>query len=223
MRALSNEKKLVLVVVATLLLQTLGRYYSKPFLIWTSFDLLKFVLIFILPVIIARLFIFTSLSEMGLGRPRLYAKYWVWLALGVILIPLVIALIQHQESYLQYYSSYRQDQIPIEDRLQRFLLFALSTITGWELIHRGFLLPALRKLLTDLKFQEKVATLIAVLWVMSLEVTYHFLKPDLETWGMLVYSPLASLLAIKARSIWPGLFLHLWIELFFILNVTGLI
>jgi membrane protease YdiL (CAAX protease family) len=209
---LSHEAKLILLILTALVLQIIGRYYSKSFLIFTSFDTLKFLLAAILPLILGRLFLFDSFKEMGLGLPQLKAREWgVLLAIGV-LIPLVITLVRGSEDYLQYYQSYRQNQVPLAQRLQRFSLFALSTITGWEILHRGFLLPGLRK---------HFSTTTAILWIMSFEVTYHFVKPDLETWGMLVFSPLASYLVVRSKSIWPSLALHLWIEVFFILNITA--
>ena len=101
------------------------------------------------------------------------------------------------------------------------MLFTGSTLTGWEFLHRGFLLMGLVYILTEReRLSAPTASITAIALVWAFEVLFHFIKPELEALGMLVGSPVLSWLALRTRSIWIPFLIHLLVELLFVASLV---
>jgi membrane protease YdiL (CAAX protease family) len=217
----STRNHLIILIGTAVFVQLIGRYYSVPFLIGGYFDLWKIICILILPLCVARFYFKFSMKDLGLGRPKISRKEILYLLVFLIGVPLVISAVQMSPLYLRYYQEFRNPGVDLSIRWRNFALFTISTIFAWEFLHRGFLLFGIKKLLRPLQIDETLISSLAILWVMTFEVSYHFIKPDLEAWGMLALSPFLSWLAIKTKSLWIPLGLHLLIEGVFFFFITS--
>ena len=143
------------------------------------------------------------------------------LAAAAALLVVAFAGIYFMSGYFSFYSSsFRGPGDGTAERFSNFMIFTASTLTGWEFLHRAFLLMGLRYALAEREgVPERTATLVAVAVVWAFEVVFHFIKPPLEALGLLVGSPLLSWLALRTRSIWVPFLVHLLVEILFILTL----
>ncbi len=161
---------------------------------------------------------------MGIALPKISRTSLLWLTSILILVPVCLYIIKLNISYQGYYNHYAR----LSDATYlRFATFTFSTLFGWEFMHRGYLLFGLKELLTQggtegssNQVSKQTASVLAILIVTCFETLYHFLKPDLEAFGMLIGSPFLSLIALKTRSILIPLMIHLYVEVWFIIYVT---
>lgn len=219
MQRIASEKKLIILILSALAIQIAGRYYSKPFMI-DGFDTLKFVLVFLLPLVICRWGYQWSFKDIGVSWPKYHRFAFLLTAILLGVATIAVLLATQSADYLEYYHVYRKPTVGLYDRVIHFTVFTLSTITGWELLHRGVLLFGIRKLLVEMKVKLEYAGLIAALWVVSLEAIYHLIKPDSEAWGMLGLSLILSFIALRTRSILIPMGVHLLIEVLFFYSIT---
>jgi hypothetical protein len=216
-------RRISILILCTLIVQLSARYAS-PLWVTGHFYWIPFLARLGPPLVLAFFILKLSSKDLLLGLPQMSRVAWVWTIVALIVIPLVVSFIRWDPSYLAAYPQYTNDEIPAADRLERFGLFTLSTFFSWALIHRGFLLGGMRRLLIrELKISESAAAGLAILWTTCFEVLYHLIKPGLEAWGLLIFSPLLSYLALKTRSLWLPTLLHLYLELCFILTLVFLV
>jgi hypothetical protein len=209
--------RLTTLVFGINLILLIGYYYNDPFVIADSFHALRFVLYIFVPLILNQTLLKIPLRDLGFSRPKWDRKVIRWLVVIAITAPLVVALVRLNPNYLREYSYYQNSQTGILSRLTQWLIFTFSTLIGWEWMLRGFLLFGLRYLLVEEgRVKDELAQRLAILTVMTVEVLYHLVKPDLEAFAMLAASPLLSWIAFRSRSFWPALLSHLYIELVFI-------
>jgi len=221
---LDATKQLIVLIIIGLAVQLLCRYYGPYFVIWDSFNLIAFVLRLVALSLVAKFVFGWRFKELGLGKPTISKAWLILLGIYAVVVPIVMLLILSNDSYQEYYDFYTNPHISVAARLTRFGLFTLSTFFGWAFLHRGFLLFGLKKILnSSFKIAENHAAAISILWVAAFEVLYHLIKPDLEAFGMLIASPIFSLIAIRTRSVWIPTLCHLYIEALFILYLIFLV
>jgi membrane protease YdiL (CAAX protease family) len=206
-----------ILLIVILLLQVIGVYVSNNFLASGGFKgywvlsrlVFPFVLVFLLAIPLKQLYF----SKPTINRENL-------LLMAVFFGLLLCLFIYLQFFAADYFSHYRHGR-SLEDlreagKFQRFLIFTASTIIGWEVLHRGFLLGGGQYCLTKhYKLNPMAAAIIMIIIVCIFEVLFHIKKPIYEAIGMIIASPLLSYLTIKTRSLWPALTFHLLIELAF--------
>jgi len=220
-----NTKKLCIIIFSVLVVQFLCRYYSKYFVYGNGFHALIFVLRFGVPLVVVPLFLKTSWSSLGVCLPKISKTGLLWLAGVLILVPLCLYSIRLNPAYQNYYHTYARSSAAV---YTRFAVFTFSTLLGWEFLHRGFLLFSLKNLLAGEgtaspknRLSSQTAAVLALLIVALCETLYHFIKPDMEAFGMLVGSPVLSAIALRTKSILIPLFIHLYVEAWFILYIAG--
>lgn len=211
----------MVIVVTAVVAQLIGTYFARALVVGDYFYLSWFLLRIPLPVLVL-LLLRIPLSEIGLGLPRVDRETARVLIAGAAVLVAAFAGIYFMSGYFSFYSgSFTGPDGGRAGRFVNFMIFTASTLTGWEFLHRGFLLMGLRYAL-DVRenIPEKNAALIAVAIVWVFEVVFHFIKPPVEALGLLIGSPLLSWLALRTRSIWLPFLFHLAVEILFILSLV---
>jgi membrane protease YdiL (CAAX protease family) len=207
----------MIIVFTALMAQLIGTYHAKSLIVGDYFYLLWVILRIALPIAVL-MALKVPLSKIGLGLPRFdrLTKTLV-IAAGIILVA-AFAGIYFFKGYFSFYSAAFADPHGSSlGRFVNFMIFTGSTLTGWEFLHRGFLLMGLYYVMNERDgIQAETAVRIAIAAVWVFEVVFHFIKPELEAVGLLVGSPLLSWLALRMRSIWVPFLLHFLVELLFI-------
>ncbi len=197
--------------------EVIGIYIGQSFLANEGFKGYWLLNRIVIPFIVVYL-LAIPLKNLYLSKPQLslISPYFIGFCV-LALISLSVYLQFFAENYLQYYRNGRSLEILHEiNRFQRFAIFTASTIIGWELLYRGFILGGGQYCLTKhLHVEASVATFIMAVIVCICEVTFHLNKPIFESLGMVITSPLLCYLTIKTRSLWPAMVIHLMIEFIF--------
>jgi len=206
-----------ILLIVILLLQVIGVYVSNDILAsggvkgyWILSRLVfPFFLVYFLSI---------PLKQLYFSKPTINREN---LLLMAIFLGLLLCLCVYLQFFAADYLSYYRHGLSLEEvreagKFQRFLIFTASTIIGWEVLHRGFLLGGGQYCLTKhYKLNPMAAAIIMTVIVCIFEVLFHIKKPIYEAIGMIIASPLLSYLTIKTRSLWPALMFHLLIELAF--------
>jgi membrane protease YdiL (CAAX protease family) len=206
-----------ILLIVILLIQVIGVYISNSFLASGGFKgywvlsrlVLPFLVVFLLAI---------PLKSLYFSKPVITRENLIMMAIFTgLLLCLFIYLQFFAADYLSHYRHGRPVEALREaGKFDRFLIFTASTIIGWEILHRGFLLGGGQYCLTKhYKLNPTAAAIIMTVIVCIFEVLFHIKKPIYEAIGMIVASPLLSYLTIKTRSLWPALTFHLLIELAF--------
>lgn len=206
-----------ILLIVILLIQVIGVYVSNSFLASGGFKgywvlsrlVLPFLVVFLLAI---------PLKSLYFSKPVITRENLIMMAIFTgLLLCLFIYLQFFAADYLSHYRHGRSVEALREaGKFDRFLIFTASTIIGWEILHRGFLLGGGQYCLTKhYKLNPTAAAIIMTVIVCIFEVLFHIKKPIYEAIGMIVASPLLSYLTIKTRSLWPALTFHLLIELAF--------
>lgn len=207
----------VVIIFTALMIQFLGSYHARSFIIGSYFYALWVLLRIAIPVGVL-LILKVPLSQIGLGLPRFDRKSKTIVVFTVMVLLIAFIGIYFLRDYFNFYSTAFAEQG--DGRLARFanfMIFTSSTLTGWEFLHRGFLLMGICYVLTERDgIPSGTAVTIAVAAVWIFEVVFHFIKPELEALGLLVGSPMLSWLALRTRSIWVPFLIHFLVELLFI-------
>ncbi len=218
----SDAQSLSILVISTILALLIGRYYH-PYFIWPGGFQYGRTLCFIgIPLLLHFFYFRGSAQQLGTNRPQLDSRIKKLIIGIIVFLPLVITVIKLDSAYLSYYSHYTNSEINLSRRLLNFFLITTSTIIGWEFLLRGYFCFGLKNWMNKkLHASEVVTSALIILWIMSIEVIYHFLKPSLESWGMLLASPILTWIALKTKSFWPSLFIHLYIEGVFFFTISS--
>ena len=206
-----------IIVFTAIMAQLIGTYHARSLIVGNYFYLLWVIVRIVLPLGVL-LALKVPLSRIGLGMPR-FDPLTRKLVIGAAII-LVAAFggIYFFKGYFTFYSSaFAEPGDGTAGRFVNFMIFTSSTLTGWEFLHRGFLLMGIYYILTERDgIPADVAARIAIAVAWAFEVVFHFIKPELEAVGLLVGSPLLSWLALRMGSIWVPFLLHFLVELLFI-------
>jgi hypothetical protein len=211
------DNPLLIIILSALLIQLLGRYHAADFRIGRYFYVSWIVLRIAFPLLILFL-LRIPVSQIGLGLPKAdkhLIRIIIFMAVG---LPAIFIGIQLSPGYLNTYANtFGSDSFA---RFTNFAFFTISTLTGWEFLHRGFLLMGIVYVITKKEgMSRKSAEKIAISFVWIFEVVFHFIKPEMEALGMLAGSPLLSYIALRTNSIWIAFFLHLCVEFIFIFSI----
>ncbi len=211
----------MIVILAALLVQFAGRYFAARYLIIGD-HFYSLWLILRIGVPVAVIFILKiPFNEIGLGRPHIDHGFGRALLVMAALLAAAFAGIYFYQGYFASYGgSFSSGGQGAWGRFVNFMVFTLSTLTGWEFLHRGFLLMGLFFALSKWeKTDPATAALVSVAVVWVFEVVFHFTKPMLEPVGLLIGSPILSYIALRTGSIWIPFFAHLSVEILFIMSL----
>jgi hypothetical protein len=154
------------------------------------------------------------LRDYGVGVRGLGRHLWIYAALYVGLLPLVVAA-SYTRPFLETYPFYKLAGRSWSDFVAWELMYA-STFVALEFFYRGFMIFALRRSLG--------AYAIFVMIVPYCMV--HFHKPVAEVCGAIFAGVALGTLALATRSIWCGVLLHIsvaWtMDLLALAHTTGL-
>jgi len=211
----------VIIIFTALIVQLIGRYYAPQCLVIGSYFYALWVVLRIAVPLAVLFMLRVPVRALGLGVPRIDRRFRnVILVMAAILIAVFAALYFYQGYFSSYTASFHSGDYSKLDRFVNFMIFTSSTLTGWEFLHRAFLLMGLAYVLQkNEKFDERTAMIAALCVVWVFEVVFHFIKPVLEPVGLLVGSPLLSYIALRTRSIWPAFLSHLLVEILFIASL----
>jgi hypothetical protein len=217
LRKSMTQSSLLIIVLTALLAQLLGSYHARYFIMGDYFFAAWVVLRIAIPLLVLFL-LGVPLSRIGLGKPRLdpFTRKLVGATIGILLA--AFAGIYFMRGYFEFYSAaFAGPSGGGLERFANFMIFTGSTLTGWEFLHRGFLLMGILYVCVEReKVGEAAAVKIAVAVTWIFEVVFHFVKPELEALALLAGSPFLSWLAVRTGSIWIPFLIHFLVELLFI-------
>lgn len=137
-----------------------------------------------------------SLKEHHLGTQGLGEHAWIYgLAYGVVLLCIVGASLTPE--FRTYYPIYELAHRSVADLLAWWFVYAVQLFSV-EFFFRGYLLRALRGSLGS----------AAIFVSMIPYVMVHFGKPLAETFGAIFAGVVLGTLAMRTRSVWLGVALH---------------
>ena len=158
--------------------------------------LLCLVLLMIVPLIFARVVDGMKLKDLGLGFRSAGREFVVVTVLYLLFVP-VIFYFSTTAGFQKMYP--RLALAEVDPTI--FVLFHLAYLvkwTAWEFFFRGFMLFA---------FYKDMGTRAVLISTIPFTLA-HYGKPDMETLSAVFAGFILCWLAIKGRSIWPGVFLH---------------
>ncbi len=219
-KSLSIFSPFIIIIFSALCIQLTGHYHARKFIVGDHFYASWVILRIIIPFFLIWL-LKIPISRIGLGKPSVDKKNVKIIIFLFIMIPVIFVGIYYFQGYFNTYSgSFSSHGSGKLARFLNFGIFTASTLTGWEFLHRGFLLMGLMYVLTEKEGvhpETAIKMAVAVPWIF--EVVFHFIKPELEAVGMLVGSPILSYIAIRTDSIWIPFFIHLFVEMLFICSL----
>ena len=191
----TNKREIVIFTCATLFL-TLANYHP----VWNYWfsSLLYYA---ILPVGVV-----LSLRRNPLDFGLRIGQIKVW-GLYVIIICLLITPILFAASHLTAFQTYYTRE---DFDLVRYGIETCVYLLGWEYIFRGFLLFGLKEKLKE----------VSILVQMVPFVLLHLGKPELETYSTIITGMIFGYVAYRGKSFWPAYFIHLFINIFFLVIVN---
>jgi membrane protease YdiL (CAAX protease family) len=126
---------------------------------------------------------------------------WVYALLYLLVLPLVL-LVSTQDQFLATYPFYKHSNQSLGHFLRWELLYAVQFV-ALEFFFRGYMLQGLRH-----KFGYGAIFTMVVPYCMV-----HYPKPLTETLGAIVAGIALGTLAMKTRSIWGGVIIHVGVAL----------
>lgn len=138
-----------------------------------------------------------SILDMGLRLRGFFDHIWLYvLSLGAVLLAMTI--VAQQPDFLSYYPFYKTSSRSWLDLLAWEAIYFVQFF-ALEFYFRGFMLSALRR-----------TTGSAAIFIMALPYCMiHYGKPYLEAHGAIVAGVVLGSLAMKARSVYAGFFVHI--------------
>lgn len=212
-----DHKALFTLILSALLLQLIGHYFASKYLVIGSFYTLWPILRIVIPVAIL-IILAIPLRTLSFQLPRFDKQSLAVVFVAVLgLLLMTFYLANFADAYLSYYrKGATLEYLQSTQRFERFMVFTVSTVIAWEIFHRGFLLGALRFLLSQkMAVQQKSADIIAMLFLSTFESLFHIKKPMAESIPLIFASLALSWLTIRTGSLWPALIIHFMIEVIF--------
>jgi membrane protease YdiL (CAAX protease family) len=154
------------------------------------------VLLAIVPTIFVWLTDRMTLRELGLGIRGARREFGIVLVLFVLFVP-VIYVISTTASFQKTYPRLKATET---DAWLFWIFHATYLIkwASWEYFFRGFLLFSFKK-----DFGTRAVLISTIPFTLM-----HYGKPDLETMSAVLAGLILCWLALRARSIWPGVAIH---------------
>ncbi len=164
---------------------------------WASWRVLGF---FIIPLIIVRWVPGFEIADLGLSFRGMRQHLWVY---GVLFIPVfvVVFVVSFFEEFYTYYPFYRQFHSAFDFVIWE--LFYIAQFFSLELFFRGFMVLPL-------------ARYIGSASIFAMTVPYcmiHFDKPLAECLVSIFAGVVLGTLALRTRSVWGGILIHVGIAL----------
>lgn len=132
-----------------------------------------------------------GLSVRGFGK-----HVWIYVGLFVAILPLVVA-VSYSEAFQKTYPFYKHTGRSLVDLVAWELMYAAQFLS-LEFFFRGFMLFGLARVIGP-----------HAIWVMVVPYCMiHFGKPMAETVGAIVAGIVLGTLALRTRSIWLGVLIH---------------
>jgi membrane protease YdiL (CAAX protease family) len=166
----------------------------KGFAWWSGWRVLGYVLI---PMLVIALLPGQRIFDYHLSLRGFFRHAWIYAALFLAILPVVI-LASRTESFRHTYPFYRLANRSHFDLWTWEVLYAVQFVS-LEFFFRGFLLQGLRRALG--------ANAIFVMLVPYCMI--HFGKPMSETLGAIGAGLILGTLAMRTRSIWGGVLIHI--------------
>lgn len=207
------ERRLAIVIGLALLVQLFVKYFGQTIdeLRWGLFYWATAGARIAVPLIVCAAF-GISLRRLGLGKPQLGAREGLALFGVVVLATLVAVPLLGMQSYQDSYQGISSFGT------SGWVSFLASTIFSWEFFYRAFVLFGVREILRA-GGRGAEADTIAILFTTCFEVLAHLPKPALESYAMLVGSPLLSWFALRHNAVWVPSAAHIWIEFLWFMSV----
>lgn len=165
---------------------------------WTFFRVLGFALI---PMFVIRFVFKRPIRDHGLAIRGLQGHLHIYALLFALVLPLILFAATRAE-FVRYYPFYRQASESWLDLIVWELMYALQFF-ALELFFRGFWLEACRRTMGSAAIAAMIVPYCMI----------HFTKPVLEVLGAIVAGFVFGFLAMRTRSIWGGVFLHVAVAL----------
>lgn len=179
-------------------LQRSGFFELAGYAWWSSVHLLGYV---VLPWLAIRYLLKARMRDMG-WRFADTAAHWRGYVLLVTPILFFVYLVSLGEDFVHHYPFYDQASRSWLDLLAWELLY-IAQFVFLEFFFRGFMLNALRP-----------AMGANAIWVMCVPyLMIHFPKLWLEATGAILFGLFLGILALRSRSIWGGVAVHVSIAL----------
>ena len=176
-----------------------GRYYALyTELWWGAVHLLGYV---VLPALVIRFILRERVRDFGLhwGETARYARWYVLLAAPIIGFAF---LVSYRQDFLDHYPFYRLAFRSGFDLLAWEVIYLLQ-FACLEFFFRGFFLHACKP-----AFGANAVFVMVVPYLMI-----HFAKPWLEASGAILFGLFLGVLALRSRSIWGGVMVHMSVAL----------
>jgi uncharacterized protein len=172
-----------------------GQYWElKGFMWWSGWRVLGYVL---LPMIVIAILPGERLRDYHVSLRGFTRHFWIYLVLFVAILPAVIAA-SKTAAFRHTYPFYRMANRSQIDLWSWEALYAAQFVS-LEFFFRGFLLQGLRRALG--------ANAIFVMIVPYCMI--HYGKPMPETFGAIGAGLILGTLAMRTRSIWGGVLIHI--------------
>ena len=154
-----------------------------------------FFFYFVIPALVVRLVFRERLRDHGLTAKGFFRHLWIY-AILFAPVALLVWIVSYQEAFQSSYPFYKRP-FGLTDFLVWELFYGLQFFS-LEFFFRGFMLAGLRP-----KLGRYAIFAMVVPYVMI-----HFQKPFLETTGAFVAGTILGTLALRTRTIWGGVAIH---------------
>jgi membrane protease YdiL (CAAX protease family) len=165
---------------------------------WTFWRVFGYVVV---PVVAILALPGERLRDYYLSARGFVGKLWIYLGLFAIVLPAVVIASRTQAFGLTY-PFYKLAHRSWFDLVSWELLYAIQFLS-LEFFFRGFMLKALKP-----RFGASAIFVMVVPYCMI-----HFGKPMAETFGAIIAGVVLGTLAMRTRSIWGGVFIHVAVAL----------
>ena len=195
----ANSHRGVQVVYHRRFKEKVGRWSRiLEFSYWVGWRVGGFLLI---PLLVVLLLPGERFRDYGLGTRGMMKHLWIYVVLFGIVLPAVV-VVSYTPSFMYHYPfpwsrAHMAEPIPWRMFLAWELMYA-AQFFALEFFFRGFMLSALRRSMGAYAIFAMVVPYCMI----------HFGKPLAETLGAFVAGLILGTLALRTRSIWCGVFIH---------------
>jgi membrane protease YdiL (CAAX protease family) len=165
---------------------------------WSGWRVIGYV---ILPILVILVLPGERLRDYHVSFQGFFRHFWIYLVLFLLILPAVI-LVSRTAAFRETYPFYRMANRSYADLWTWEVLYAIQFVS-LEFFFRGFLLQGLRRALG--------ANAIFVMIVPYCMI--HYGKPLPETFGSIFAGVILGTLAMRTRSIWGGVLIHIGVAI----------
>jgi membrane protease YdiL (CAAX protease family) len=171
-----------------------SRWILTSFVWWSGWRFFGYL---VLPMIVLLFIRGERIRDYGLSLKGFSKHVWIYVVLYLAILP-VVYLVSHTEPFQRTYPFYKFAHRSTLEFLAWEGLYALQFLS-LEFFFRGFMLHGLRRHIGA-----------HAIWVMVVPYCMiHYGKPMAETMGAIVAGLILGTLALRTRSIWCGVLIHI--------------